>query len=374
MKKITSQLAQSVKNHLNWSKWRADCFSQLLIGLLTVCTVNLKVIALCFSGTANADSHYRRIQRFFSEFQIDFDLISRWLFQLFFNSNKKIYLIIDRTNWFWGKTKINVFMCSIAYEGIAIPILWTLLPKAGTSSAYEQISLVNRFIQLFGSHCIQGLLADREFANAKLFKYCTQQNIPFYIRIKNEAAVRIKRKKIVDAYTLFNTLPRKATCMFPMVVEIFGQKVYLSASRSHTGEWMIIATNQPDPQAAAVYCRRWEIESLFQSLKGRGFQFESTRLLQPQRLEKLIALLVIAFAWAHKIGEWHTTIKPMRFKHFHNSSRPQHSFFRLGLDFIRQLTFKQQLDSFFKKFLRCIFHPFNQHFLIPPCLSKIFHL
>lgn len=52
--------------------------------------------------------------------------------------------------------------------------------------------------------------------------------------------------------------------MFPMVVEIFGQKVYLIASRSHTGEWMIIATNQPDPQAAAVYCRRWEIESLFQ--------------------------------------------------------------------------------------------------------------
>lgn len=43
---------------------------------------------------------------------------------------------------------------------------------------------------------------------------------------------------------------------------------------------------------------------LFQSLKGRGFCFEETRLTHYERIAKLILLLVIGFCWAHKVGEW----------------------------------------------------------------------
>ena len=48
--------------------------------------------------------------------------------KLFFKPEDKYYLIIDRTNWYWGKKKINIFMLGIAYEGIAIPLFWKLLP------------------------------------------------------------------------------------------------------------------------------------------------------------------------------------------------------------------------------------------------------
>ena len=41
---------------------------------------------------------------------------------------------------------------------------------------------------------------------------------------------------------------------------------------------MIVATNQNPKNAIAIYLRRWEIESLFQSLKGRGFHFEQTHI------------------------------------------------------------------------------------------------
>jgi hypothetical protein len=75
---------------------------------------------------------------------------------------------------------------------------------------------------------------------------------------------------------------------------------------------------------------------LFQSLKGRGFRFEETRLTQLERIEKLILLLVIGFCWAHKVGEWRALKKPIPFNHYRESRRPQYSYFRYGFDLIRE--------------------------------------
>jgi hypothetical protein len=91
--------------------------------------------------------------------------IARWIYSIFFNEEDKVYLAIDRTNWYWGKAKINVFMLSICYEEIAIPLFWCLLKKAGNSTSKEQIELLSRFITTFGKASIQGVLVDREFPN-----------------------------------------------------------------------------------------------------------------------------------------------------------------------------------------------------------------
>ena len=80
----------------------------------------------------------------------------------------------------------------------------------------------------------------------------------------------------------------------------------------------------------AVYRLRWEIENLFQSLKGRGFHWEDTRITKYFRIKKIMALLAIAFSWAHKVGEWkHDFVKPLLIK---KHGRPEQSLFRYGLD------------------------------------------
>src|SRR4051812_1559445 len=104
----------------------------MLLALFVVKSVNLKELAIAFSSTASIDSRYRRLQRFFALFKIDFTKIAYWIFTLFFKDDDKLYLVIDRTNWYWGKS-INVFVLGICYEGMAIPIFWKLLPKAGSS-------------------------------------------------------------------------------------------------------------------------------------------------------------------------------------------------------------------------------------------------
>jgi hypothetical protein len=95
-----------------------------------------------------------------------------------------------------------------------------------------------------------------------------------------------------------------------------------------------------------VYAYRWEIETLFSCLKGRGFNFEDTHMIDLQRVKKLMALLAIAFCWAHKTGEWYHEQKPIKIK---THSRPAVSLFRYGLDYIvdilMNLFYKQHLFS-----------------------------
>lgn len=333
-----SELKKILNENLTWNKARLDCFVRMLLALFVVRTVNLSEIAVAFSSKATVNSRYKRLQRFFAKFKIDYTIIARFIFKLFFSDTQKVYLTIDRTNWYWGKQKINIFMLGVAYEGIAIPLFWLCLPKAGCSNIKEQKTLINRFIKTFGSSQILGLLGDREFGSGGLFNWLNKKKIPFYIRIKEGSITQINKKKLFTAKKIFNDLNPNQNTIFNMAVEVFGQRVFLAGSRSEKGELMIVATNQHPKNAIPIYLRRWEIECLFSALKGRGFRFEETHMTTLERLEKLTAVLAIGFCWAHKIGEWKAaTKKAITIKRHRDSNRPQNSFFRYGFDFIRDL-------------------------------------
>jgi hypothetical protein len=54
-------------------------------------------------------------------------------------------------------------------------------------------------------------------------------------------------------------------------------------------------------------------------------------------------VLVIAFCWAHRVGEWsHENVNPIKVKK-HN--RPEKSIFRWGLDGINEYLFKLKFDQ-----------------------------
>lgn len=209
-----SGLASSLNGYLKWNKARTACFLKLLLGLFAVKTVNLKEIALSMGGKACVASRYRRLQRFFALFQIDFTQIARWIFSLYAMKGEDFYLVIDRTNWYCGKKKINIFMLGIAHEGMAIPLFWEMLPKAGNSNFKEQRKLILRFLMTFKTSGLKGILADREFASGKFFCWLNKKKLPFYIRIKEGSTVEIKDKKFHKAKKTFFTFKSERTRYF----------------------------------------------------------------------------------------------------------------------------------------------------------------
>lgn len=328
-------LKKSLAKCFDWNKARLDCFARMLLAVYTVRTVNLKHIADGFCTRADKESRYRRLKRFFSEFDFDLNLLARFIFNWFFSASAKVYLIIDRTNWFWGKSPINILTLSVAYEGLAIPLFWTLIPSAGQSKRKDQIKIIKRFVSVFGIEKIEGVLGDREFVNGRFFRWLNASKIGFYIRIKNNSRICVFKYFFRRADWFFTGLNVKTSSFFGAVVTIFGQRLYLAGSRSERGELMIVATNKSPKNAISIYLRRWEIENLFQGLKGRGFNFESTRLTRSEKIEKLMAVLAFAFCWAHKIGEWKALKKPILVYQYRNQKRPQYTYFRYGLDYLR---------------------------------------
>jgi hypothetical protein len=83
--------------------------------------------------------------------------------------------------------------------------------------------------------------------------------------------------------------------------------------------------------------RRWSIETLFGALKSRGFDLEATQVVScPERLERLVGLLALAFTWAHRTGQWVAEhVHAPRFNV--RQGRRAKSLFRHGLDYLCHL-------------------------------------
>ena len=210
---------------------RIKLMSMFICALCKVQTVGFEKLANAFDTKTKSDSSLRRIQRFIAQFPLDSDLIARLIFSLL-PEKGNLKLSIDRTNWKFGKTDINIFMLGVTYKGVAFPLLFTMLPKRGNSNCRERIDLVKRFIRLFGRSCIDCILADREFVGDEWIKYLNDNSIRYYIRIRNNFKVYLPHKnKEIKASWLFNPLKLNQFVHYHKVIRMGTQLCYLSGSK-----------------------------------------------------------------------------------------------------------------------------------------------
>lgn len=79
-------------------------------------------------------------------------------------------LTLDRTNCKFGLAEINFLVLGVAHRGTAVPLFWSVLDLAGNSDTAERVSLMGRFLKVFGASRIDALLADREFVGEDWFR------------------------------------------------------------------------------------------------------------------------------------------------------------------------------------------------------------
>lgn len=298
------ELKAVLADHLPWHGARIGFLAQFLLALFKVRSVNLAELATGFGGTAQVDSHYKRLQRFFRSFEIDPDSWARLLVRLVPVGAGPWRLTLDRTHWKFGAVDINFLVLGIAYRGIALPVFWSVLGKAGNSNTAERVALMERFLAVFGVERIAVLLADREFVGAAWFRWLQARRIPFHQRLKCDTLVPNRWNRILRVDALLGSLKPGQAYPLPGRRPVWGCFVHLSALRLEDGELLIIATSGAPPhEAIDAYADRWQVETLFGCLKTRGFNFEDTHLKDAARLSKMMGLLALAFAWTHRTGE-----------------------------------------------------------------------
>lgn len=326
-------LEQTLADNLAWHRARIKFVAAFVLALITVKKVNLVEIADAFAGKARQDSNYRRLRRFFRFFELRYADIAQFVVKLL-GVEGPWELSLDRTNWKFGATDINILMLGIVHQGIAYPIVWLMLPKAGNSHTDERITLMEIFIDLFGQEQVKCLLGDREFVGKQWLMWLREQGLDFRMRIHQNYRIANARGHLVPAWRLFAQTRVNTALVLPQSRQMWGEGWYFSGCYLGKGEYLIIVTPELTETAVEDYARRWEIETLFGALKTRGFCLEQTHMTDPERLSKLVALLALAFCWCHKIGEWLHQQKPLKLK---KHGRKPKSIFRRGFDHLRRI-------------------------------------
>lgn len=214
--------------HLPWQGARIGFLARFLLALFKVRSVNLAELATGFGGAAQVASHYKRLQRFFRSFEIDPDSWARLRVRLVPVGDGPWRLTLDRTNWTFGRVDLNFLVLGIAYRGIALPLFWRVLGKAGNSNTAERVAWMERFLAVFGVGRIAVLLADREFVGETWFRWLQARRIPFHQRIKCDTLVPNPWNRILRVDALLGSLKPGQTHRLPGRRPIWGCFVHLS--------------------------------------------------------------------------------------------------------------------------------------------------
>lgn len=327
MERAASDLSQVLRYHFSLNSARMACFLSLVWGMIGAKRVQLWALAEQFGGDALPESRVKRIKRFLRDIALPWDTIAQCIMALVALPGPWT-LVMDRTNWHYGKLERNYLVLAIVYHGVAIPLLVKDLAHAGNSDTSERIALMGRFLAIFGKDKVYCLLADREFIGKDWFQWLKNNGIPPCIRTRNNTQVRHQNGGKVPVSTLLRSLQigeyrEWGETVYGCPMRVVGLKI--------TANDYVVLLADPSLGVAKLplYKVRWAIECLFKNQKSTGFQWETTHLTHPERAEKLAALLALATAIAIKEGVLLHAIKPIPFRK--TVAAPLFSFFLFGL-------------------------------------------
>ncbi len=346
------RLAVMLKEHFPINFARIMLISQMVIAVIKVRTVTLTEIAAGFAGKTETASNERRIRRFFRDFPLNSDFVS--LFVASVLPEGKWLLTVDRTEWQFGKTEINILMLTVVYKGVAIPLLWKLLikkddpdaGKKGSPNTAERKELMEHFIRLFGKERIESVAADREFIGNEWFQWLKDNNINIVVRIRENQKVTNSRGLYARASALFRNLKPGERRILKGLRKIGDTEVFVGGMKCISGEFFIAVTFFNPEKLFEIYAKRWQIETMFACLKTRGFRFESTHLRDPDRISRLLSIISLAFVWAYLEGDSPEKKEILIKKHGYRAK----SIFRNGFDHLRRifLNMNEYTDEFNK--------------------------
>lgn len=357
--KLLQPLAESLQCNLA----RLKCLSLLVSAVIQHRTVNLTILATTNDGKdCSNESRYRRFQDFFLNFALCIPSVGRFILQRIPKPKRGYVLAMDRTNWEFGRMTINFLAVSIIVGSVSIPIIWTVLPrktKGGNSNTKQRINLMKKLLEILPASDIHALTLDREFIGKRWLSYLDEHDIGYVVRLKKNAYVGWRH-----AIEYARKRGRKAVGR----EEIFGLQLFFASKTMQAGgraTHLLVASNRfRGKEALELYRMRWGIERLFGHLKKNGFDLEATHMSEAKKLEKLFAVVTIAylisFAWGcHLRAERHRI----------SAKSKRKSLFRLGLEDILRLVSPGKTASRIRDhlplFLRWLNHSqFNSIFLV----------
>lgn len=229
-------------------------------------------------------------------------IATKVLQQMSCGGKARLVLVLDRS---LINDTLNLLWVAVAFEGRALPLGWVEVPHEGCSDLALQQQLLTWVWGCTPLGADVVVVADREFHSIHLASWIAQKLQWHYIlRLKagtsvevngewskaGALAVRGERHQFSQVKV---TKDKKAT-----------QRVNLMTiwDAAEEAPWLLLTDLREAAEVETVYGQRFWIEEMFSDHKSRGLNLEATRLTAPDRLQRLLVAVTLAYLWLLQIG------------------------------------------------------------------------
>lgn len=282
------------------------CVAEVLFGIIqSESTLHRKIAHEIHRPQATTASIIRMVARVFHDAGLSQQDVLDVLLPLL--PPGKLTFVLDRTCWKYGQTDLNFLILAVVVADVALPLAWTVLEHGGSSDSRTRMFLVGTLLRRIPAPRWAVLIADREFIGQEWFTFLRQRGI--------KRCIRIRENVLVDeepARKIFQDIqPGQIRGLFERAW-VSGSWMQVVATRSPTGERVLVASDLPIWHTLSAYRLRWTIECTFSALKTRGLNLEQTHMTAPERLSRLFGLLCVALGWMTRVGVERAQEKPIR--------------------------------------------------------------
>jgi hypothetical protein len=302
---------------LSLRKSQAKTLSILVAAAMRVQRVSMANIGRSMGGMVK--HQIKRCWRFCSNQRIETaDAMRPIVAKLLKKRKKKLLVAVD-----WVDIKgFQTLVASIVLKGRSIPIAWAsttnhVYDGHRSRNAFEE-SLLLVLRDMIPRSIKVVILADRGFGRTALASFCQKQGFGYLIRIQPSVTVRLKgfHGKLLD-YPVKKGIARVLRRVSYRSDGAVTQSVVVHWPRNlpkKRDECWFLMTDQPGTarQLCKLYGQRMTIEQLFRDNKSKrnGWSLRDTQITKPDRIDRMLLILAIAYLLLCGIGLIAKTLFP----------------------------------------------------------------
>jgi hypothetical protein len=260
-------------------------------------TVRQQLREFCYEVEAK-----RGVQRQALAVEPCFGPLLRWVLSGW--QGTQVALALDATTL---GTRFTVLAISVVYRGCAIPVAWTILP-ANVPHAWrrEWLRLLRQLRPAIPKPWTVIVLADRGLYAGWLFRRIVRLGWHPFLRINRGGTFRPDPQSTYRPLLSFVPQPgtrwRGTGTAFKSPQRRLRCTLLACWEEGYQDPWLILTDLPPDASEAGWYGLRAWIEQQFKCIKRAGWQWQRTRMTQPDRAARLWLAVAVATLWLLSVG------------------------------------------------------------------------
>lgn len=325
-------------------KWQVRGLALVSLGIIVTRCCVLAQMAEELAMVGRISSINQRLKRWVGNADIDVmrccEQWTTWVLRRY--TSPDVVVLVDETKlgqW------VGVLKISLAYGGRAIPLFWRCYP-ANDAPGYPQqgqVLLVWQLVARVQACCDarQRLLVQMDMGlgnSSAMLRALNKLGVDYLVRVKPQSTFTSRRGK---THTLRQLAQRgRALSLAGWLFQNKARtrvRLHVVWEDGYDQPWCLV-TNTRQVRGRAYGYRVWQEES-FRDFKSGGWRWQGARLRMPDRAERLLLAMSIAYGWTLTLGSLAFDL-PLALQRELGSTNDfqRYSLFRLGIRFFKRLS------------------------------------